>query len=80
MSELTVGRLDDDIVRRLRLRATANNTSVEMEHRTILEQALRPQTVNFWFRADTLRKETQGHAASDCCAAISERRQRPGMG
>ena len=80
MSKLTVGRLDDDIVRRLRLRATANNTSVEMEHRTILEQALRPQTVNFWFRADTLRNETRTRQASDCCLPIRERRQRPGMG
>jgi len=43
MASLVVRQLDDDIVRRLKTRASANGCSAEAEHRAILEQALRPK-------------------------------------
>lgn len=40
MATLTVRNLDDDIVRRLRMRAAENGRSAEAEHREILRAAL----------------------------------------
>jgi antitoxin FitA len=40
---LLVRRLDDDLVRRLKERASTHGRSVEAEHRAILEAALRPK-------------------------------------
>jgi plasmid stability protein len=41
MASLLVRRLDEDLVRRLKARATAHGRSAEAEHRAILEAALR---------------------------------------
>ena len=43
MTTLLVRRLDDDLVRRLKARASAHGRSAEAEHRAILEAALRPK-------------------------------------
>jgi plasmid stability protein len=43
MASLIVRRLDDDLVRRLKVRAAAHGRSAEAEHRAILETALRPK-------------------------------------
>jgi plasmid stability protein len=43
MATLLVRRLDDDLVRRLKERASTHGRSVEAEHRAILEAALRPK-------------------------------------
>jgi plasmid stability protein len=43
MATLLVRRLDDDLVRRLKARASTHGRSVEAEHRAILEAALRPK-------------------------------------
>jgi antitoxin FitA len=40
---LHVRNLDDDLVRRLKLRAAENQRSVEAEHRAILAEALKPE-------------------------------------
>ena len=40
MAQLTVRKLDDEIVRALRLRAAAHGRSAEAEHREILRKAL----------------------------------------
>jgi plasmid stability protein len=40
MATLTIGDLDDDLVRRLHIRAAANGRSAEEEHRDILRVAL----------------------------------------
>ena len=42
MATLVVRRLDDDLVQRLKARASAHGCSAEAEHRAILEEALRP--------------------------------------
>jgi plasmid stability protein len=43
MVTLLVRRLDEDLVRRLKARASAHGRSAEAEHRAILEAALRPR-------------------------------------
>jgi plasmid stability protein len=43
MATLLVRRLDDDLVGRLKERASTHGRSVEAEHRAILEAALRPK-------------------------------------
>jgi plasmid stability protein len=43
MATLLVRRLDDDLVRRLKARASTHGRSVEAEHRAILKAALRPK-------------------------------------
>lgn len=40
MATLTVRNLDDDIVRRLRIRAAEHGRSAEAEHRALLREAL----------------------------------------
>ncbi|MCB1057407.1 MAG: DNA-binding protein [Acidobacteria bacterium] len=41
MAQLTLSDLDEDLVRRLELRAAQHGRSAEAEHREILRQALR---------------------------------------
>jgi antitoxin FitA len=43
VATLLVRRLDADLVRRLKVRASAHGRSAEAEHRAILEAALRPK-------------------------------------
>ena len=40
MATLTVRNLDDDVVRRLRIRAAENGRSAEAEHRALLREVL----------------------------------------
>jgi plasmid stability protein len=42
VATLIVRQLDDELVRRLKQRASAHGRSAEAEHRAILEEALRP--------------------------------------
>lgn len=64
MGQLTVRKVDDEIIRRLKLRAAEHGRSAEAEHREILKQALmgeqRPKMSReeWWRRADELRKQT----------------------
>jgi plasmid stability protein len=55
MGQLTVRKLDDEIIRRLKIRAAEHGRSAEAEHREILKQALlgeaRPRiSREEWFR------------------------------
>lgn len=43
MASLIVRGLDDELVRRLKQRASQHGRSAEAEHRLILEEALRPR-------------------------------------
>ena len=43
VAQLIVGNLDEDLVRRLKLRAAAHGRSTEEEHRQLLRQVLRPE-------------------------------------
>jgi plasmid stability protein len=58
---LLVRNVDDDVARRLRLRAARHGRSVEAEHREILKAALAAEPgESFWEIADRLRALTAG--------------------
>ena len=59
MGQLTVRKVDDDLIRRLKVRAAEHGRSAEDEVRAILEEALRPgRWEDFWALADRLRADT----------------------
>ncbi len=76
MAQLTVRKLDPEIVRRLKMRAAQNNRSAEAEHRAILEAALAPGTADFWERAASLRSRTTGRSATDSVELLRADRRR----
>jgi plasmid stability protein len=76
VAQLLVRNLDDDLVRRLKIRAVAAGRSAEAEHRLILEQALRPDVEAFKERARQLRERTKGRCTVDSTEIIREFRDR----
>lgn len=62
MATITVRDLDDEVQRRLKERAAANNRSMEAEARAILSEAVRIDTfVTDWLTlADDFRREFGG--------------------
>ncbi|MGH6912302.1 MAG: FitA-like ribbon-helix-helix domain-containing protein [Geminicoccales bacterium] len=76
MAQLLVRNLDEDLVRRLKLRAAAAGRSAEAEHRLILEQALEPDVAAFKERARQLRERTKGRSTVDSADIIREFRDR----
>ena len=64
MATVTVHRLDDEVVRRLKQRASGNNRSLETEVRSILELAVNDDLANnrqtFLELAARLRQTTVG--------------------
>lgn len=76
MAQLLVRNLDEDLVRRLKLRAAAAGRSAEAEHRLILEQALKPDAAGFAERARKLRAELAGRPTTDSTVLIREDRDR----
>ncbi|MGH6943336.1 MAG: FitA-like ribbon-helix-helix domain-containing protein [Geminicoccaceae bacterium] len=57
---LIVRNVDDELVRRLKLRAARHGRSAEAEHREILEQALGKEADDFWAKAAEMRARTRG--------------------
>jgi len=76
MSQLTVRKLDPELVRRLKIRAAEHNRSAEAEHRAILEAALRPKAGEFWERAARLREQTAGRSTTDSVELLRADRER----
>ena len=61
MGQLTVRKVDEEIIRRLKIRAAEHGRSAEAEHREILKQALLPAAAeDFWALADRLRRKGRG--------------------
>jgi len=62
MATLTVRDLDDDVKRRLRIRAAEKGVSMEAEVRAILEEAVRtvPEAPGAWYRRMRERLEQTG--------------------
>jgi antitoxin FitA len=63
-----------DVVEALKRRAAEHGRSAEAEHRTILEEALRPERAGFWERAAKLREETRGRITIPSEALIRQDR------
>lgn len=76
MAQLTVRKLDDEVVRQLKIRAARNNRSAEAEHRAILEATLRPREEDFWHRAEALRAATRDREATDSTLLVRRDRER----
>ncbi len=76
MTQLTVRKLDSDLVKRLKIRAAHHSRSAEAEHRAILEAALRAETSDFWQRAASLRAATRGRTSTDSASLIRADRDR----
>jgi antitoxin FitA len=77
MAQLIVRNVDQELVRRLRLRAAANGRSGEEEHRRILEEVLVPEAAgDFWAEAARLRAETAGRGGPDSTDLVREERDR----
>ena len=69
MATLTVRNLDDDVVRRLRIRAAEHGRSAEAEHRALLREALvgdehPPAHVRAAERLAEFRRRTAGRGSS----------------
>ena len=76
MARLIVRKLDDDLVRQLKIRAARNNRSAEAEHRAILEATLRPREEGFWRRAEAFRAATRGRQTTDSTVPVRRDRDR----
>ena len=74
MAQLLVRDVPQDVVEALKRRAAGHGRSAEAEHRTILEEALRPERAGFWERAAKLREETRGRITIPSEALIRQDR------
>ena len=70
MAHLLVRNVDEEIVRRLKLRAAAAGRSAEAEHRLILEQALAPDAEAFEALARELRERTKSRCTVEAWELI----------
>ncbi len=76
MAQLTVRKLDDDVVRRLKIRAAENGRSTEAEVRSILTEAV-PEKMDaeeYWKMVDEFRRSTKGRITGDSTDIIREMR------
>ena len=78
MSTINVRQLDDEVVRRLKQRASGNNRSLEGEVRHILEGAVEDdmatKRASFRALAARLRRETEGRTQTPSEILIREDR------
>ena len=78
MAAINIRQLDDNVVRRLKHRASLNNRSLESEARHILECAAGEDIVDrqasFLAVSDRLRRKTEGRAHTPAEVLIREDR------
>ena len=78
MATINVRQLDDEVVRRLKHRASGNNRSLEGEVRTILEAAVEGDSTAkreaFLALSARLRRASEGHAHTPAEVLIREDR------
>ena len=79
MAQLTVRRIDPEIVRRLKLRAAQHGRSADAEHRAILERVLGTGADDFWIEAARLRESARRRKHTDSAKLIREDRDRTPM-
>lgn len=80
MAAISVRQLDDDVVDRLKQRASSNNRSLEGEIRHILECAasdhMAAKRIAFLEASDRLREKTRGRKQTPAEALVREDRDR----
>jgi plasmid stability protein len=74
MGVLTVRKVDDELIRELKLRAARHGRSAEAEHRLILEQALRTGRGEFVKLMRESRERLKGRDFSDSTDLIRRSR------
>ena len=74
MGVLTVRNVDDELIRKLKLRAADHGRSAEAEHRLILEQALRTSREEFVKLARESRERLKARDFSDSTDLIRRSR------
>ena len=79
MATLTVRNLDDDVVRRLRIRAAEHGRSAEAEHRALLREALigdeqPPAHVRAAERLAEFRRRTAGRGSATAGELLEQSR------
>lgn len=78
MSQLLIPNVAESLLQQLQQRAVRHGRSVETEARTILEDALRPDTAKVWAEIDAFREQlaASGQTFSDSTELIREDRDR----
>lgn len=78
MAQVLVRNLNDKVVARLKKRAKTRGRSLQAEVKTILEEAAKDVSENFWKEADRIRAQLcrAGRKFSDSAALIREDRER----
>jgi plasmid stability protein len=74
MGQLTIRKVDDEVIRRLKIRAAENGRSAEAELRALIERTYRPGADDFWERAAEIRKRLEGKWKGDVTQLIRESR------
>jgi len=77
MGQLTVRKVDDELIRRLKIRAAEHGRSAEAEHREILKQALLPDRkadVDEWLRKAKALSERIGPVPDESWQIIRKHR------
>jgi antitoxin FitA len=77
MGQLTVRKVDEEVIRRLKIRAAEHGRSAEAEHREILKQALLPDRrmdIDEWLRLARQVRERIGPIATDSTEIIRKMR------
>jgi plasmid stability protein len=80
MATLTVRNLDEELVRKLRIRAAEHGRSAEAEHREILREALeggsrKPNRAEIVERFATFQEEVGGQTAGSSAELLAEARR-----
>lgn len=76
MAQLTIRRLDENLVRRLKVRAAENGRSTEAAVRAILATTLMHRDEDFWARADAFRCSIGKGLGEDSTALLRRERDR----
>lgn len=75
MGDITIRKLDDDVIQGLAIRAAKNGVSREEESRRILTAAIRqPSPSDIWEKMAQLRERTRGRPQTDSVEIIREMR------
>ncbi len=76
MAQVVIRNIDEDAMRRLKLRAARKGVSLERELRTILTDAARADRTGFGEQSAAFRRKLAGRRHSDSTRLIRKYRQR----
>jgi plasmid stability protein len=76
MPDVLVRGIDDDVLEALKERARTNGRSLQVELRTILEQAARTRMIDSRALAAKIRRSLKSGRHSDSAALLAEDRRR----